>query len=98
MYNNGRGIALTATRRPEPKMKTTPKSGGVAQDVTALVFAIVINFIVLANVDLPIVRPVLGFWFALVLPSYLLFTMSAWRRIRSHSSSIKGYLKLLSLL
>src|SRR6202000_1019393 len=27
-----------------------------------------------------VVRPVLGFWFILILPTYLLFTTSAWRR------------------
>src|SRR5690349_6238256 len=108
MYDNGRGTAPAATRRPEPRTRrpepiarrpepgtrrpepgtrrpepgsqNTPKSGGAAQDITLLVLAIVVNIIVLENIDPPVVRPVLGFWFVLVLPSYLLFTTSVWRK------------------
>ena len=35
---------------------------------------------VFASVNLPVARPVLGFWFMVVLPAYLLYTSSAWRR------------------
>jgi uncharacterized membrane protein len=35
---------------------------------------------VFKNMSLPIARPVLGFWFMVVLPAYLLYTSSAWRR------------------
>jgi uncharacterized membrane protein len=45
----------------------------------ALLLAIVVNFIVLANLNLPVVRPVLGFWFILIFPAYLIFATSAWR-------------------
>jgi len=60
-------------------MQDAPAGVSVVPELVALILAIVVNLIVLANIDLPIVRPVLGFWFIIVLPAYLIFTMSVWR-------------------
>jgi uncharacterized membrane protein len=57
-----------------------PGAKGVSATLTALALAIIVNVVVLANVNLPVVRPVLGFWFLIVLPSYLAFTSSLWRK------------------
>jgi len=46
----------------------------------ALVLALAVNYLVLEKVNLPVVRPILGFWFILVFPAYLLYASSAWRR------------------
>ncbi len=48
--------------------------------VITLVAAAALNFMVLANISLPVLRPAAGFWFLILLPSYLLITTSAWRR------------------
>ena len=70
--------------RPAPisprKSGGAPSAQRVFAAFAALTLALVVNFMVFANVDLPIARPVLGFWFMLVLPAYLLYTSSAWRR------------------
>jgi uncharacterized membrane protein len=70
--------------RPGPiaprKSDGSPIAGRVLGAFTALILALVVNFMVIANVDLPIARPLLGFWFMVVLPAYLLYTSSAWSR------------------
>ena len=75
MIGNSRSLAPGPTRQsgaPEP-LPVTPA-------VTALVLGVVVNIMVLAQVDIPVIRPTLGFWFVIVLPSYLVFTTSAWRK------------------
>ena len=69
MNNNSRGYAPMAPTQPD--IRLSPAQGGVSifPALTALVLAIVINFLVLRNVQLPIVRPVLGFWFIIIFPS-----------------------------
>ena len=80
MNYNSRGFASTASRH----YGSTPQvpSGDVSAlpALAALILALVVNFLVLAKVDVPIARPVLGFWFILIFPSYLLFTSSAWSK------------------
>src|ERR1700749_2370750 len=70
--------------RPAPiaprKSDNVPTVQRVFAAFAALILALVVNFMVFAKVDLPVARPVLGFWFMLVLPAYLLYTSSAWRR------------------
>jgi uncharacterized membrane protein len=56
-----------------------PVAGRVLGALAALILALVVNVMVFTNVDLPVARPALGFWFMLVLPAYLLYTSSAWR-------------------
>ena len=70
-------------RRPAPiaaGKSGVPIAGRVLGAFAALILALVVNFMVFKHVALPIARPVLGFWFVLVLPAYLLYTSSAWRR------------------
>jgi len=62
------------------KPDDAPIAGRVIAAFAALILALAVNVMVFANVDLPIARPVLGFWFLIVLPAYLLYTSSAWRR------------------
>ena len=57
-----------------------PIAARVLGAFTALILALVVNYMVIKHVDLPVARPVLGFWFLIVLPAYLLYTSSAWRR------------------
>ena len=70
-------------RRPAPiapgRFDDDPRAVSVFPAFATLVLALVVNVMVLARVDLPIARPVLGFWFIVVLPAYLLYTSSAWR-------------------
>ena len=70
-------------RRPAPiapgQFDDDPRAVSVFPAFATLVLALVVNVMVLARVDLPIARPVLGFWFIVVLPAYLLYTSSAWR-------------------
>jgi len=42
--------------------------------------ALAVNVMVFRNLNLPVARPALGFWFMVVFPAYLLYTSSAWRR------------------
>jgi uncharacterized membrane protein len=62
------------------KSDDAPIAGRVIAAFAALILALAVNVMVFANVHLPIARPVLGFWFLVVLPAYLLYTSSAWRR------------------
>lgn len=57
-----------------------PESTNLIPALVTLALAAIVNFIVLAQVHLPIIRPVLGFWFIIIFPSYLVFTTSAWRK------------------
>jgi uncharacterized membrane protein len=70
--------------RPGPvasgKSDDAPITGRVFGAFVAVILALVVNFMVFTNMDLAIARPVLGFWFMVVLPAYLLYTSSAWRR------------------
>ena len=70
--------------RPAPisprKSGDAPRVRRVFAAFAALIMALVVNVMVFAHVDLPIARPVLGFWFMVVFPAYLLYTSSAWRR------------------
>lgn len=75
MIDDNRSFAPTASRRPGP-----PEAASVLPTFAALILAIALNVMVLAKVGLPIARPVLGFWFVIVFPSYLLFTTSVWRK------------------
>ena len=74
MIDNNRTFTSTASRQ-----SGTPEAASVLPKLATLILAVVVNIMVLAKVDLPIVRPVLGFWFVIIFPSYLLFTTSAWR-------------------
>jgi uncharacterized membrane protein len=83
MNYNGRGYASAAPRQPyaRPQAPTEPSGDArVLPALATLILAVVVNFMVLAKVDPPVVRPVLGFWFVLIFPAYLLYTSSAWRR------------------
>src|ERR1700727_1584782 len=79
MSSSGRGYAPVAPRQPASPLRTTPEEPSALPAVSALVLAIVLNFLVLSKLDIPVVRPVLGFWFLLVFPAYLIFTTSVWR-------------------
>lgn len=69
--------------RPAPIASRKPDNAPIVERVfgafAALILALVVNLMVFAHVDLPIARPVLGFWFMVVFPVYLLYTSSAWR-------------------
>ena len=70
-------------RRPAPVAsgKSDPSiAGRIFGAFVALILALVINYLVLKNLSLPVARPVLGFWFMVLLPAYLLYTSTAWRR------------------
>ena len=71
-------------RRPAPiaprQSDDDPRAVSVFPAFATLILALAVNVMVLAKMDLPIARPVLGFWFIVVLPAYLLYTSSAWRR------------------
>ena len=79
MNDNSRGLPLQPTDGPTSRLQTPSGDVSVLPAFATLILAVVVNVIVLAKVDLPVVRPVLGFWFVIILPSYLLFTTSAWR-------------------
>ena len=63
-----------------PGKPGAPIAARVLGAFVALSLALAVNFMVLKHMDLTIARPVLGFWFMVVLPAYLLYTSSAWRR------------------
>jgi uncharacterized membrane protein len=65
---------------PAARLSGAPKTPSVATTFATLFLAVVVNVIVLAKADLPILRPVLGFWFVIVFPSYLVFTTGVWRK------------------
>jgi uncharacterized membrane protein len=67
---------------PPPAARRMPAAEGpdIVFPLVALFLVIVVNLLVFANLNPPIVRPVLGFWFIFVFPGLLLFTSSAWRR------------------
>ncbi len=65
---------------PPRKSGQAPGAQRVLAGLAALILAVVVNGMVFAHVDLPLARPVLGFWFMIVFPTYLLYTSSAWRR------------------
>jgi uncharacterized membrane protein len=65
---------------PPRKPADAPAARRVFAGIAALILALAVNFMVYAHMNLPVARPVLGFWFMLVLPAYLLYTSSAWRR------------------
>ena len=76
---------MTGTYRPPPVtpfQKSAEPPGAVRfwPAIAAAILAVVVNVLVLADVDLPAARPVLGFWFIIALPAYLVYTSSAWRR------------------
>lgn len=75
MIDNHRGLATTASGG-----SGTPEPASVVPAIAALAVAVAVNIMVLKQIDLPYVRPVLGFWFILIYPAYLLFTTSVWRR------------------
>lgn len=79
MNYNSQGATPMAPGRPDTGLQPAPEEASAIPAVVALILAIAVNLIVLANVDLPIVRPVLGFWFILVFPTYLIFATAAWR-------------------
>jgi uncharacterized membrane protein len=75
MIDNNRGYAPTAIRQSKPSgAASTP-----AMFVT-LILAIIVNVMVFRDVSVSVIRPVLGFWFVIVFPSYLAFTSSVWRK------------------
>jgi uncharacterized membrane protein len=75
MIDSNRRYVSAAVRQSG---NSVPSSAAAA--LTALTLAVIVNLMVLANVNLPIVRPVLGFWLVIVFPSYLVFTSSVWRK------------------
>lgn len=101
MNNRTRGYAPVASTRPDIELSTARQGAGVSPAViVALILAIVVNFLVLRNIHLPIVRPALGFWFVIIFPSYLVFTTAAWRRCSFHERlgySVCGTLLILML-
>lgn len=66
-------------RRPAPSVQAPPEEPSVFPAIAALLLAVVVNFIVLAKVDVPVVRPALGFWYIVIFPSYLIYATAAWR-------------------
>ena len=80
MNDNSRSFTSTAPRQPRTSLQAPSQDVSVLPAFAALILAVVVNIMVLAKVELPIVRPVLGFWFILIFPSYLLFTTSVWRK------------------
>jgi uncharacterized membrane protein len=75
MIQNNRGFASAASGKPD-----SPETASILPAFAMLILAAVVNIMVLVRIDLPVVRPVLGFWFLIILPSYLLFTTSVWRK------------------
>jgi uncharacterized membrane protein len=74
---------LYAPETPPPDdegLELAPQHGTVAPAVTMLLLALAVNVMVVANIDLPVFRAAAGFWFLVILPAYLLFTTSVWRR------------------
>lgn len=80
MNGNNRGYAPTPSRQYGIPEADSRAAMSVLPAAAMLILALAVNAIVLGKADLPVVRPVLGFWFILILPTYLLFTTSAWRR------------------
>ena len=54
--------------------------GSKLQSGFAVLMAIAVNAMVLAKLNIPVVRAVGGFWYIFLLPAYLIYTMSFWRR------------------
>ena len=79
MNYNSRGLAPMAPRRPDTSLQAAPEEAKATPAVVALILAVALNLMVFANVALPIVRPVLGFWFIFLFPAYLIFALSVWR-------------------
>lgn len=71
--------APVASRQSTPGWQVPSEEPSALPTAAVLILGIIVNFIVLANVDLPIVRPVLGFWFVVILPSHLIYATAAWR-------------------
>lgn len=67
------------TRRYEG-LDVHPQQAAVFPAFAMLILAAAVNVMVVANIDLPVFRAAAGFWFMIILPAYLLFTTSAWRR------------------
>lgn len=65
---------------PGTRQREASQPASILPSVAALVLALAVNFMVLKHLQVAVVRPILGFWFILIFPSYLLFTTSAWRR------------------
>ena len=83
MKDNSRDLdTLSVTVQPNFRSEIPQEQASVFPTVIGLILAVVVNVMVLTKVDLPIFRPAAGFWFMIILPSYLLFTTSAWRRCR----------------
>ena len=87
MNDNSRGFASTASgqsgtrlQAPSGELQAPSQDVSFLATFSTLILAVVVNVMVFAKVDLPVVRPVLGFWFIVIFPSYLLYTTSAWRR------------------
>ena len=76
MIDNNHSFAPAAEKQSDTPEAASPLLGSVA----LLILAVAVNAMVLAKVDLPVVRPALGFWFVIILPTYLLFSSAAWRK------------------
>lgn len=76
MIDENHSVAPAAPRQTDPPEAASP----VLASVLLVLAALAVNVMVLAKVDVPVVRPALGFWFVIILPTFLLFTSSAWRK------------------
>lgn len=81
MSNNSRGSnAVNSHVVPEAEYRSPPRRESNWPTCVALGAIVILNVVVVAKIHLPLIRPVLGFWFILICPAYLLYTTSAWRR------------------
>ncbi len=103
MNYDSRGFAPTVSRQSrQPSTSLQPPAGdaSVPLAITTLILAVVVNIMVFRKADLPIIRPMLGFWFVVVLPSYLLYATAVWRKCGVQERlgySICGVLLILML-
>jgi hypothetical protein len=74
MNGKHRSFAPTASRQ-----SGSPEAASVFLAFAPLILAAVVNLTVFAELDQPIVCPALGFWYVIILASYLLSVTSAWR-------------------
>lgn len=81
MSNNSRGSnAVKSHVGPDAEYRPPPRRESNWPTFVALGAIVILNVVVVAKIQLPLIRPVLGFWFILICPAYLLYTTSAWRR------------------
>jgi uncharacterized membrane protein len=80
MSTNSRDSESFAVSLQPTRLETTQEPASVFPACIALILALVLHVLVLAQISLPVFRPAVGFWFMIILPSYLLFTTSVWRR------------------